>query len=74
MEEITREEWYRRKGLRMKDGSTYIYMEGTSREGNYSMITLQNKFNPRKGPAAPAHERACTDGTKSVEKNIDEKK
>lgn len=41
MEEITREEWCRRRGLRMKDGSTHIHMEGTACEGNYSMITLQ---------------------------------
>lgn len=27
-----------------------------------------NKFNPRKGPAAPANERVCTDGTNNVER------
>lgn len=52
----------------MKDGSTYIHIEGTARN-DYSTT----KFNPRKGPAAPAHERACTEGTK-YGKNIHEKK
>lgn len=51
----------------MKDGSTYIHMEGTARN-DYSTT----KFNPRKGPAAPAHERACTEGTK-YGKNIHER-
>lgn len=55
------------------EGTTNEGWEYTHTYGGYSTRrellndNSTNKLNPRKGPAAPANERVCTDGTKNVE-------